>query len=423
MSTSLHSVQTILDRMSGRDIAEMSSALILPQLEESLDAGGTPPTDDDEGAVNDDGFTRTGSVLFRGAMPGIRFTGYFTAVAAPFLVKSLSAKEEVEALFSFFYEQILRITKEKQLEPRLVCDGASYYLVTNLSEASLRPSTHPQHLETQLSVLTERLGKNPTFPQFENGQVGIFTADHIAQAASEYPAFEARLNALAKEYGRLLFEIDDRGRVHIETAFLNGCKCISIGTVPTLSTVSTSMRVADDIIGELEALVNSSCSHETDLQRFFERHPELLSMGDFISVFPQISLVRQDGSFLRPDFMLEPTEGPICAILDIKRPSERLVIPKRNRPRFTAKIFEYIGQLREYGRYFDSYSNRRWFRQTYGLTAFQPRLILVVGRDYTVADYSMLERLRRDLHDVEVLTYDDLINTYRRKATSEAIVI
>jgi hypothetical protein len=109
---------------------------------------------------------------------------------------------------------------------------------------------------------------------------------------------------------------------------------------------------------------------------------------------------------------LEPIDIGRSIILDLKLPTEKIVLNKKNRDRFYATIFEYVAQLKEYGRFFDSYSNRRWFRNKYGFEPFEPDLVLVIGKDYTNVDYDTLKRLRTDVNPVHLMTYTELLDLH-----------
>jgi len=82
-----------------------------------------------------------------------------------------------------------------------------------------------------------------------------------------------------------------------------------------------------------------------------------------------------------------------------------------SRVRFKASINEAIAQLNEYRRYFESKENRKSFHKKYGLEAYNPKMILVVGRSH----HFRSDLQRRELQsllpkDLEIWTYDDLLS-------------
>ncbi len=178
--------------------------------------------------------------------------------------------------------------------------------------------------------------------------------------------------------------------------------------------------ITKEALSELEMLVASKVTKEADLQRFFERFPALLCDGREYLVYPQIVFSRDDGTILRPDFFLEPMEGLLASatVLDIKRPAERLILHRKNRPRFYSKIYEYAAQLREYSRYMESPSNRKWLQGKYGIEALQPHMVLVVGKDYGEADYALVKKVQQSVFPVEVRTYGEILD-YGREILEE----
>ena len=164
---------------------------------------------------------------------------------------------------------------------------------------------------------------------------------------------------------------------------------------------------------ELEELINTPGVPERELQHFFERYPALLKLTDYDHVQAHPVLLRSDGSELIPDFMLHP-EGGFGDVLDLKRPGAKLVAGKHNRLRPTAHLAEAIAQVREYRAYFDDEAHRATYERAYGLRAYKPRAIVVIGRDVD-NDPLELRRLWLDAPpDTEIQTYDQLLRRIRR---------
>lgn len=164
---------------------------------------------------------------------------------------------------------------------------------------------------------------------------------------------------------------------------------------------------------ELEQLINDPRITEHELQQFFERHPRLLTMGEYDRVEPHPVLVRRDGENLIPDFMLEP-EGGFGDVLDLKRPRAPLVVGRANRLRPSAQLSEAIAQVREYGAFFEDASHREAFEKRYHMRAYKPRLIVVIGRD-PAADPLALRRLWASIEGrTTIQTYDELLRRVRR---------
>jgi len=165
-------------------------------------------------------------------------------------------------------------------------------------------------------------------------------------------------------------------------------------------------------VEEFEALLNSPRAKEVDLQRFFEGHPGFILTDDYRSARPHLLLesATNDRGPLIPDFVLEPVErSGLADLLEIKLPSARVLVLKQSRLRFSASVVEACAQLREYSAFFDDQSNRFAVQEKYGLTAYRPRLFVIIGRR-AKADPLEVRRVYDDLpRRIEIRTYDDLL--------------
>jgi hypothetical protein len=167
-------------------------------------------------------------------------------------------------------------------------------------------------------------------------------------------------------------------------------------------------------IAELEELVNSADVRESDLQRFFEHNPLLLTGVEYDRMVPHPVLARADGESLIPDFMLE-VSGGTSDVLDLKLPTAPLLAGSKNRRRFGRSVIDALAQVREYGAYFDVADHRLKIHQQYGLRAYRPQLTVVIGRTPAVEDPLQLRRLWNDLpQHSKVMTYDELVARVKR---------
>ena len=180
---------------------------------------------------------------------------------------------------------------------------------------------------------------------------------------------------------------------------------------------SLGLTVQDTELLEFEDMLNSRSASESDYQRFLSSHPDFLTAGEYKTVHPQLVLQSQEGKDLIPDFMLEPLSSEFCDILELKMPHTQLARRPRNgnRIRFSAKVSEAIAQLIEYRRYFEDKENRAQFHRKYGLKAYYPSMILVIGRRQSFKDDIERQELKQLLpKDLHIWTYDDLLVKARR---------
>lgn len=180
---------------------------------------------------------------------------------------------------------------------------------------------------------------------------------------------------------------------------------------------SDSKRLAK-AIEELEALINYKGAKEADFQDFFERFPDFILNDDYKNAHPRIMLEREDEGPLIPDFLLEPHEqNSISDILDIKLPSSKIYVLKKNRYRYSSAVYEAVAQMREYHLFFDNRKNRDLVKEKYGLFSYKPKMILIIGRK-TGLDPVNARKIETDLPQLSLKTYDDILEKAIRKRKS-----
>ncbi len=172
-------------------------------------------------------------------------------------------------------------------------------------------------------------------------------------------------------------------------------------------------------IEEFQELIGHQEIRENTLQDFFERHRHFLKGIDYAEVFPQVVLERDDEGALIPDFLLRPLDSRYADVLDLKLPTERLVVGPKDRKHLGAAVQSAIAQVREYRDYFERHDYRKRLREIYGITAYRPKCIVVIGRrPHDVQE----EEVRRILDDVpsylKIMTYEDLLSRMKEQAYS-----
>lgn len=180
------------------------------------------------------------------------------------------------------------------------------------------------------------------------------------------------------------------------------------------STEAIAMKMAID---ELEYLLNDSKSTEQTFQDFFERNPNLILNDEYKKAHAHIALTREEG-LLIPDFLLEPLDqSSLCDILDLKLPTAKLFVLKQSRMRYSAAVMEACAQLREYSNYFDDKNNREKILNEYGLLAYKPKMIVIIGRRGDI-DPITIKKMESDLPQLVLRTYDDVLNRAQAKLHS-----
>ena len=179
--------------------------------------------------------------------------------------------------------------------------------------------------------------------------------------------------------------------------------------------ITSETLVLRQAVEELETLINKKNLREENLQDFFKRNPEFILNDEYRKAHSKVLLEKENQETLVPDFILEPYNSErLCAILDLKLPSTKVWVLKKNRPRFSYAVFEAVAQLREYSQFFEDEDNRLKILNEYGLLAYRPKLFVIIGRRGPV-DPLVRRRIEIGTPDTTVLTYDDIIEKIRHK--------
>jgi len=166
-------------------------------------------------------------------------------------------------------------------------------------------------------------------------------------------------------------------------------------------------------LNELQELLAQPRLKEKEIQQYLERHPEIFRILGYGRVFPQVVLEREDGTSLRPDFIVQPIGEEWCDIVDIKLPKANIVVGRRDRQTLAAEIHELYAQLREYSAYFEDKCLAARIAKDYKIKCYRPRLIGIVGRDFRSADDRQLRRTMTTYQDMQIVTFDKLYQMAR----------
>lgn len=166
---------------------------------------------------------------------------------------------------------------------------------------------------------------------------------------------------------------------------------------------------------EFEELLNDENAPESEYQSFFERNPHFLKNLDYSRVIPHPILKRtEEESPLIPDFFLQPLGSKFADILDLKLPTTKVIVGKKNRRRFSVDVHEAIAQVREYRDYFEDTNKRRLVEQKYGLTAYRPTVSVVIGRSPEITEEKLKQITDAAPKNFKIITYDQLLAKMRR---------
>lgn len=161
-------------------------------------------------------------------------------------------------------------------------------------------------------------------------------------------------------------------------------------------------------LDDFEKLINSSDTKEYHIQRFFEIHQDFLKGVDYRKIISQPILSQTDGN-MKPDFLLCPHDKIFGDIFELKLPSNNLISGKKNRIKFSSVVEDAIAQTRHYREFFNSEENRNIVLKRYGLTAYKPKVTVLIGKTPEgFSEEKMIDLKDYELRDnIEIITYDD----------------
>ncbi|HJX93900.1 MAG TPA: hypothetical protein VJ372_25615 [Pyrinomonadaceae bacterium] len=84
--------------------------------------------------------------------------------------------------------------------------------------------------------------------------------------------------------------------------------------------------------------------------------------------------------------------------------------------RYSAAVAEAAAQLREYGRYFEEEKNRKQILERYGLSAYKPKMLVIIGRRSSKVDPMEERGMQADLPNLHLRTYDDILARMKWRA-------
>ncbi len=180
---------------------------------------------------------------------------------------------------------------------------------------------------------------------------------------------EKYLNIVNKQQSLIILPTETGLQV-VPIAYLGLNRITDISAIePCNIFVRSEQRIIefDNAVDEFNELLKSPRISEEKFQAFFERHPIFLTGFSYKSIRSKVVLEREKDDPLIPDFFLEPASHKYWDIIDIKKPTTKIIIPKKNRQRFSANVFEAVAQMRTYGNYFDDPKHREWLSREYGI--------------------------------------------------------
>ncbi|HKC62526.1 MAG TPA: Shedu anti-phage system protein SduA domain-containing protein, partial [Pyrinomonadaceae bacterium] len=77
------------------------------------------------------------------------------------------------------------------------------------------------------------------------------------------------------------------------------------------------------------------------------------------------------------------------------------------------KVSLALNQLREYRDFFEDKENRKIFHKKYGVNAYRPKIVVIIGRSQDFYNEIERKRIADEYSHLEVITYDEILNRAR----------
>ena len=278
------------------------------------------------------------------------------------------------------------------------------------------------------------LVSNPAHPKFERFR-DLFRQKelYVASAAESFPELAARavgtwwLNAVCDlQYQGVGLQVDRSGTFSLCGTYaepIDGSFYFADGISPqTLLRKVWRVKGAADDLNEAVSALNESLNkaakaskkqQEPILQRCFTRYPELLSMGLYDTVLPEMSLNAPDafGIGIRPDFIamnsIIPGLQRAAAVIELKSPEMRLRTARKASKQF-CKAIDQLGH--RYRTYFDDPRTAAEQKTKLGRTLTCPKLLLIIGRNAWQKEWLDLrtEHPGTEHAHMRIASYDDI---------------
>jgi hypothetical protein len=162
-------------------------------------------------------------------------------------------------------------------------------------------------------------------------------------------------------------------------------------------------------IKKLEYIINNDNASEYEIEKLLIENPLFLRGLNYRKAYPKIILPRDSKDDLIPDIIVEPINDEWCDLIELKKPSPKILVGKENRKSLSHAIHQAVAQLREYSAYFDDSKNSKYIEEKYGIKCYKPKMITIIGRDPYEMNSNEIRRAMTAYPNLEIITYDKLL--------------
>ena len=307
---------------------------------------------------------------------------------------SLRGMDAIRPVLGLSYSYLIDDKKESRKYEQYYrpSEGSTYYLFTNVDHDYFLSYKDGQYVPSEaVNKIAKELFKDVLGISLGWVGFGVGTPrTAVSGAHSEVEEAIVRLINTPSDY----YLIARGGRICVVPETNRGLYFASDSTSKTIGEasrglcasltgrLSKSVLIGAGKLEELESLINNRGVKERDIQAFLEDNPGFLfSLNErYCELRPQVGLVDKNDIELVPDFMARVEDTYIWDIIELKLPRHPIVIQRRGQARPSAIAAKAICQLLKYSNYFSVRRNRNKIHSEYGISAYEPALVLVMGR-------------------------------------------
>jgi len=162
-------------------------------------------------------------------------------------------------------------------------------------------------------------------------------------------------------------------------------------------------------IKKLEEIINKKYILESEIEKLLRENPLFLRGLNYKKVYPKIILPREGKKDLIPDIIVEPISDEWCDLIELKKPTHKILKGSENNRSIAYAITDAVNQLERYRAYFDDIKNSKYIKEKYGIKCHKPRMVLIIGRDTYDMGNEEIRRAMTSYPALEIVTYDKLL--------------
>lgn len=169
--------------------------------------------------------------------------------------------------------------------------------------------------------------------------------------------------------------------------------------------LKTKIPKLEKELKEFEKLVNNKKKLEEDYHVYLKDHPWLFG-ATYIEVKSKPNPTAKD----KPDFLLKRYDG-FHDVVEIESANDTLFASQSNRLKMTGKLKDAISEIMDYIDAYIQQTMKEFYEEQ--REVYKPKGLVIIGKTKD-KEKRELKQLNSFLHDIEVITFNDLIERARK---------